>query len=93
MSYFRDAQNQAHPNKTNTIMLGIVIMQIGLISIQIWFLFGALNNALRENFDIAFATFIGSLILFIASFFVIRFLPDPRGQYRKKRIEGHSRYK
>jgi hypothetical protein len=78
MPYFREAQNQAHPNKTNTLMLGIILILIGIISIQIWFLYSALNNALKDNPGIAIAAFAGSLILFITGLLVIRFLPEPR---------------
>jgi hypothetical protein len=77
MSDFRTSQNQAHPNKTNTLLTGIVILLILFVSIQIWFLFGALNNALDDNFYFALTTFIGSLILAITSFWLLRYLPDP----------------
>lgn len=62
MSDFRKSQNEAHPNKTNTIMTGIIILQILFVSIQVWFLFGALNNALEGNLYFALTTFVGSLL-------------------------------
>ena len=77
MSDFRKSQNEAHPNKTNTIMTGIILMLVLFVSIQIWFLFGALNNALQDNLYFALTTFIGSLILALASFWLLRYLPDP----------------
>ena len=77
MSNFRTSQNQAHPNKTNILLTGIVILLILFVSIQIWLLFGALNNALDDNFYFALTTFIGSLILAITSFWLLRYLPDP----------------
>ncbi|MEX2568019.1 MAG: DUF6755 family protein [Cyclobacteriaceae bacterium] len=77
MSNYRRSQNQAHPNKTNALMTGILVLLILFVSIQIWFLFGALNNALRENFNFALTTFIGSFILAVASFWLLRYLPDP----------------
>lgn len=77
MSDFRTSQNQAHPNKTNTLLTGIILLLILFVSIQIWFLFGALNNALDDNFYFALTTFIGSLILAISSFWLLRYLPDP----------------
>lgn len=77
MANFRKSQNEAHPNKTNTIMTGILLLLILFISIQIWFLFGALNNALQENLYFAVTTFVGSLILAICSFWLLRYLPDP----------------
>jgi ABC-type transport system involved in cytochrome bd biosynthesis fused ATPase/permease subunit len=77
MSNFRGAQNKAHPKKTNTIMTGIIVLQILFISMQIWFLFGALNNALEGNIFFATTTFVGSLLMAIASFAVLRYLPEP----------------
>lgn len=87
MSDFRTSQNEAHPNKTNTLMTGIIILQIFFISIQVWFLFGALNNALEGNLFFAVTTFIGSLIMAIASFWVLRYLPEPLKKKPKKRPE------
>ncbi|MGK7392497.1 MAG: DUF6755 family protein [Candidatus Cyclobacteriaceae bacterium M2_1C_046] len=84
MSDFRKSQNEAHPNKTNTIMTGIILMLILFVSMQIWFLFGALNNALQDNLYFALTTFIGSLILAIASFWLLKYLPDPIITIKKK---------
>ncbi len=77
MSDFRQSQNEAHPNKTNTLMTGIILLLIFFVSIQIWFLFGALNNALTENFNFALTTFIGSSLLCVASLWLLRYLPAP----------------
>jgi len=77
MSDFRTSQNEAHPNKTNSLMTGIIVLLILFVSIQIWFLYGALNNALQDNLYFALTTFIGSLLLATASFWVLRYLPDP----------------
>ncbi|KAA0210759.1 MAG: hypothetical protein OZ913_08155 [Ignavibacteriaceae bacterium] len=85
MSDFRESQNKAHPNKTNTLMTGIILLLIFIISIQIWFLYSALNNALERNLDIAIATFLGSFVLALVSFWLIRYLPDPReGKIKRK---------
>ncbi|SMD46004.1 hypothetical protein SAMN00777080_4678 [Aquiflexum balticum DSM 16537] len=78
MSNFRYSQKEAHPNKTNTLMTGITLLLILLVSIQIWLLYSALNNALTENFKIAVSTFLGSLVLFITSAWLLRYLPEPR---------------
>jgi uncharacterized membrane protein YccC len=59
-------------------MTGIIMMLILLVSIQVWFLYSALNNALDANFDIAVATFLGSVVLALVSFWLLRYLPDPR---------------
>ncbi|QNL47994.1 hypothetical protein H8S90_14370 [Olivibacter sp. SDN3] len=85
MSNFRESQNQAHPNKTNTLMVGIILLLVLFVSIQIWFLFGALNNALQDNFYFALTTFIGSLILSLASFWLLRYLPDPLKTREKRK--------
>ncbi|HYF67197.1 MAG TPA: DUF6755 family protein [Ohtaekwangia sp.] len=79
MGDFRDAQNKAHPNKTNTLMVGILFLLISILGIQIWLLYSALNNALEENRDIAIACFIGSFILFIMALWLLRYLPQARG--------------
>jgi len=87
MSDFRGAQNEAHPKKTNTIMTGIIVLQILFISMQIWFLFGALNNALEGNLFFATTTFVGSLLMAIASFAVLRYLPEPlKKKFTNKRV-------
>ncbi|GJM31406.1 MAG: hypothetical protein DHS20C18_04070 [Saprospiraceae bacterium] len=77
MSDFRTSQNEAHPNKTNTLMTGIILMLILFVTIQIWFLYGALNNALEDNFFFAVITFIGSFLFALASFWLLRYLPEP----------------
>lgn len=78
MSDFREAQNQAHPNKTATLTLGIIMLLIGILSIQIWLLYSALNNALDENSGLAIAAFVFSLILFAIGLWLLTFLPDAR---------------
>lgn len=92
MSNFRKSQNEAHPNKTNTIMTGIIILQILFVSIQVWFLFGALNNALEGNFYFALTTFVGSAIMAVGSIWVLRYLPEPlKKKPTKKPIVSASR--
>ena len=87
MSNFRRSQNEAHPNKTNTILTGIILLQILFISMQIWFLFGALNNALEENFGFALTTFIGSLLMAIAAIWLLRYIPEPLQKRQTKKPE------
>jgi hypothetical protein len=84
MPDFRFSQNQASPAKTNIIMAGIIFMLIINISVQIWLLFGALNNALQDNLFFAVATFAGSAVLALFSFWILRFLPDPLKSESKK---------
>lgn len=85
MSDFRETHAKAHPNKTNTIMTGIIFMLIFLISIQVWFLFGALNNALQDNIYFAITTFVGSALMALAAFWLLRYLPDPIKDTKKKK--------
>lgn len=85
MSDFRKDPNEVHPNKTNTLLTGIIMLQILFLSIQIWFLFGALNNALDGHIKFAVITFIGSLIMAVASIWLLKYLPEPiKRKVRKK---------
>lgn len=84
MSDFRNSQNEAHPNKTNILMTAIIFLLILFVTIQIWFLSGALNNALQENINFAITTAVGSLIFAIASFLLLRYLPDPIRKKNKR---------
>ncbi|HET8736525.1 MAG TPA: hypothetical protein VFM69_07990 [Pricia sp.] len=90
MSDFRASQNKAHPHKTNTLMTAIIVMLILFVSIQIWFLFGALNNALEDNVFFAVTTFVGSLLFGIASFWLLRYLPDPLRDDSVKKKRRHK---
>lgn len=80
MTDFRESQNRAHPNKTNTLMSGIILILISIVGIQVWLLYSALNNALEDNLNIAVASFAGSALLFVVSMFLLKYLPDPRGK-------------
>ena len=93
MSDFREAQNQAHPNKTSTLTLGIIMLLIGILCIQIWLLYSALNNALDEHERLAIAAFVCSLILFFVSLWLLKFLPDPRVFHNKLQIPGKAENK
>ncbi|MGM5629451.1 hypothetical protein O2K51_01010 [Apibacter raozihei] len=89
MSDFREAQNTAHPNKTNILMSAIIVTLILILTLQIWMMYGALNNALDDNHGFAIATFIGSLFLFIAGLFLLKYLPEPR---RKREQNPNNKY-
>jgi len=88
MGDFREVQNQAHPNKTNTLMGSIISLLIGILGIQVWLLYSALNNALDDNRGIAIAAFIGSSILFVMALWLLRYVPQARGFMRKKKSES-----
>lgn len=90
MGDFRQAQNEAHPNKTNTLMVGIIFLLIGILGIQIWLLYSALNNALDDNRGIAVAAFLGSSVLFVMALWLLRYVPQARGFIKKK---SESKYK
>jgi hypothetical protein len=75
MSTFREAQNQAHPNKIGTLLLALIIVMIFNVAMQIWLLYTALNNALADHTDIAFPAFLASLFLFLIGFFWLYYLP------------------
>lgn len=78
MSDFRESQNRAHPNKTNTLMSGIIVILICILGIQVWLLYSALNNALEDNRGIAIAAFVGSLLLFLVNLVLLKYLPEAR---------------
>lgn len=80
MSHFRDAQNRAHPNKTNTLIIAVIAMLIGIISMQIWLLTASLNASLGSDSVILWPAFYGSLALFVSGGALLRFLPDPLRQ-------------
>ena len=75
MSNFREAQSNAHPNKANTLISALICVLILNISIQIWLLYTALNNALGKHSGIAWPAFAGSLVLFLIGFFWLYYVP------------------
>jgi len=75
MSTFRRGQEQAHPQKKNMIMSTLIVVLLINLLIQIWLLYTALNNSLEGHSEVAYSTFIASLILFIASVAWLYFLP------------------
>lgn len=77
MSQFRQAQNQAHPSKTNTLTLGIICVLILILTMQIWLLTAALNTALEGNEGIKWPAFAASLVLFLSGAALLRYLPNP----------------
>lgn len=81
MSSFRTSQNRANPNKLNNIISALIFMLIMNVSIQIWLLYAALNNALDNNTEILFPAFIASLILFLTGLIMLYYLP--KGNFKK----------
>ena len=58
MSTFRRGQNSSNPNKLNVILSTLIFVLILNVSIQIWLLYAALNNALDNNKEILIPAFI-----------------------------------
>jgi Sec-independent protein secretion pathway component TatC len=50
------------------------------VTIQIWLLYAALNNALENNREILIPAFIASLILFLIGFGWLYYLPSGNKQ-------------
>ena len=77
MSNFRDAQNRAHPSKTNTLLTTITVVMILILVMQIWLLTAGLDTSLSGDRSIVWPAFYGSLALFLGGVGIIRYLPDP----------------
>ena len=75
MSNFRTSQNKANPNKLNHILTTLIFILILNVSLQIWLLYAALNNALDDNKEILIPAFIASLVLFLIGFSWLFYLP------------------
>ncbi len=75
MSTFRKGQNRANTRKLNTILSTIIFILILNVTIQIWLLYAALNNALDNNTEILIPAFIASAILFGIGLGLLYFLP------------------
>jgi len=77
MSNFREAQRQAHPSKTNTLMLGVICVLILILTMQIWLLTAALNASLAARETVKWPAFWASLLLFGSGAALLRYLPSP----------------
>lgn len=75
MSNFRTSQNKANPNKLNNILSTLIFILILNVTIQIWLLYTALNNALDDNREILIPAFIASVVLFLIGFSWLYYLP------------------
>lgn len=85
MSTFRTSQNRANPNKLNIILSTLICVLILNVSIQIWLLYAALNNALDNNREILVPAFIASAVLFFIGFAWLYYLPS--GNFRRKIVK------
>lgn len=75
MSNFRTSQNKANPNKLNTILSTLIFILILNVTLQIWLLYTALNNALDDNKEILIPAFIASFVIFLIGFTWLYYLP------------------
>jgi MFS transporter, NNP family, nitrate/nitrite transporter len=77
MSTFREAQRQAHPTKTNTLLLGVMCVLILILIMQVWLLTVALNESLDGHNAVKWPAFWASLALFGSGAALLRYLPTP----------------
>jgi hypothetical protein len=77
MSTFRQAQRQAHPSKTNTLLLGVMCVLILILVLQVWLLTAALNESLDGHNAVKWPAFWVSLFLFGCGAALLRYLPSP----------------
>ena len=75
MSNFRTSQNKANPNKLNAILSTLIFILILNVSLQIWLLYTALNNALDNNREILIPAFLASFVIFLIGFCWLYYLP------------------
>lgn len=75
MSNFRRSQNQSNPNKINAILSTVIFILILNVTIQIWLLYAALNNALDNNKEILIPAFVASFVLFLVGICCIYYMP------------------
>ena len=83
MSNFRNAQDQAHPSKTNTLFLGVICVLMLVLIMQIWLLTAALNESLNGNNSVKWPAFGASVVLFLSGAALIRYLPGPIRRSKK----------
>ncbi len=83
MSTFREAQRQAHPAKTNTLLLGVICVLILILVMQIWLLTASLNMSLDGDNAVKWPAFVASTLLFFSGVALLRYLPDPIRRARK----------
>lgn len=91
MSSFREAQRQAHPSKTNTLLLGVICVHILILGMQIWLLTAALNVSLEGVDTLKWPAFIASALLFLSGVALLRYLPNPIRRARKASQSADSR--
>lgn len=77
MNDHREVQRQAHPTKTNTLLLGVMCVLILILIMQVWLLTVALNESLDGHNSVKWPAFWASLALFGSGVALLRYLPSP----------------
>jgi MFS transporter, NNP family, nitrate/nitrite transporter len=77
MTEIRQSRDRAHPTQTNTILLGIIAVLIGIVSMQVWLLTASLNTALDGDDVVVWPAFYASVALFLSGVALLRYLPQP----------------
>ena len=83
MSNFRRSQNQSNPNKLNAILSTLIFVLILNVTIQIWLLYAALNNALDNNIESLIPAFVASFGLFLVCIVLLYYMPTGNTNTRK----------
>ncbi len=93
MSTFRAGQNQANTRKLNIILSTIIFILILNVTIQIWLLYAALNNALDNNKEILIPAFLASAVLFFIGLGMLYFLPVGNDKFEiSKKENAYSKF-
>lgn len=93
MSTFRAGQSQANTRKLNIVLSTIIFILILNVTIQIWLLYAALNNALDNNKEILIPAFIASAVLFFIGLGLMYFLPSGNNRFEiLKKKDTFSKY-
>jgi hypothetical protein len=77
MSAPKQRATMAHPNKTNTLALVINVLLVGVLCLQIWLLTASLDTSLGGDRSIVWPSFYASLVLFLFSVGLLKYLPSP----------------
>jgi len=91
VSSFREAQRQAHPSKTNTLLLGVICVHILILGMQIWLLTAALNVSLEGVDTLNVRPLCPSGRLFSMEVAVLPYRPNPFRRSRKASQSAASR--
>lgn len=75
MSNFRKGQGNTNPARMNAILSTFIVVLILNITLQIWLLYAALNNALDHNTEILLPAFLASMAIFLFGFGWLYYLP------------------